>query len=187
LIILRGNLAPDGAIVKLSAVPSDLRHFSGPARIFEDEDEAIAQLRGGGIRPGDVVILRMMGPIGGPGTVFACSFMAALVGAGLGDSVAVVTDGELSGLNRGITIGQVMPEAAAGGPLAVVAEGESIRVDLNNRRIDLQVSDLEIARRLSEWSLPERHLKPGWLAIYAQVVQPLSQGAVLGNRKETRG
>jgi len=184
LIILRGNLAPDGAIVKLSAVPGDLRHFAGPARIFEDEDQAISELRAGTIRPGDVVVLRMMGPVGGPGTVFACSFMAALVGAGLGDFVAVVTDGELSGLNRGITIGQVMPEAAAGGPLAVVAEGESIRIDLDNRRIDLQVSELEIARRLSEWRLPERHLKPGWLAIYAQVVQPISQGAVLGNRKD---
>jgi dihydroxy-acid dehydratase len=185
LIILRGNLAPDGAIVKLSAVPSDLRRFTGPARIFEDEDKAIAELRGGGrIQPGDVVVLRMMGPVGGPGTVFACSFMAALVGAGLGDSVAVVTDGELSGLNRGITIGQVMPEAAAGGPLAVVAEGESICMDLTERRIDLQVSDAEITRRLSEWKLPERHLKPGWLAIYAQVVQPISQGAVLGNRKD---
>jgi dihydroxy-acid dehydratase len=185
LIILRGNLAPDGAIVKLSAVPSDLRRFSGPARIFEDEDKAIAELKAGGrIRPGDVVVLRMMGPVGGPGTVFACSFMAALVGAGLGDSVAVVTDGELSGLNRGITIGQVMPEAAAGGPLAVVAEGESICIDIAHRRIDLEVSNVEISRRLSEWKLPERHLKPGWLAIYAQVVQPISQGAVLGKRKD---
>ena len=187
LIILRGNLAPDGAIVKLSAVPSDLRKFTGPARIFEDEDQAIAELKAGGrIQPGDVVILRMMGPVGGPGTVFACSFMAALVGAGLGDSVAVVTDGELSGLNRGITIGQVMPEAAAGGPLAVVAEGESICIDLTERTIKLEVSDAEITRRLSKWAPPKRDLKPGWLSIYAQVVQPISQGAVLGNRKGTK-
>jgi dihydroxy-acid dehydratase len=182
LIILRGNLAPDGAIVKLSAVPNDLRGFTGPARIFEDEDEAINELKGGKIQRGDVVVLRMMGPVGGPGTVFACSFMAALVGAGLGDSVAVVTDGELSGLNRGITIGQVMPEAAAGGPFAVVAEGESICIDLDKRRIDLQVSDAEITRRVSEWKPRKRHLKPGWLAIYAQVVQPISKGAVLGKR-----
>jgi dihydroxy-acid dehydratase len=112
--------------------------------------------------------------------------MAALVGAGLGDAVAVVTDGELSGLNRGITIGQVMPEAAAGGPLAVVAEGETISIDLAERSIRLEVSDAEIARRLSQWSLPQRELKPGWLSIYSQIVQPIAQGAVLGNRKAAR-
>jgi dihydroxy-acid dehydratase len=181
LIILRGNLAPDGAIMKTSAVPGAFREFEGPARVFEDEDAALEELARGGIRPGDVVVLRMMGPVGGPGTVFACSMMAALVGAGLGDQVAVVTDGELSGLNRGITVGQVMPEAAAGGPLAVVREGDTIRIDVPGRRIELKVKDLE--DRLNNWRPPERNLRPGWLAIYSEVVQPIQKGAVLGRRQ----
>jgi len=181
LVILRGNLAPHGAIMKISAVPGAMRKFSGPARIFEDEDAAIRELGSGKIRAGDVVVLRMMGPFGGPGTVFACSFMAALVGAGLGDQVAVVTDGELSGLNRGITVGQVMPEAARGGPLAVVREGETIRLDIDARRIDVEAADLE--KRVREWKLPERQLKPSWLSIYSEIVQPIENGAVLGHRR----
>ncbi|MBV9573311.1 MAG: dihydroxy-acid dehydratase [Acidobacteriales bacterium] len=181
LVILRGNLAPDGAIMKISAVPGALREFEGPAKVFEDEDAAIQELAKGRIGAGDVVVLRMMGPVGGPGTVFACSLMAALVGAGLGDRTAVVTDGELSGLNRGITVGQVMPEAACGGPLAVVSDGETIRIDLSARRIDLKVDDIEA--RLKSWSPPQRELKPGWLAIYSEMVQPIQDGAVLGRRK----
>jgi dihydroxy-acid dehydratase len=180
LVILRGNLAPDGAIMKISAVPGSFREFEGPARVFEDEDAALRELGKGNIHPGDVVVLRMMGPVGGPGTVFACSMMAALVGAGLGDRVAVVTDGELSGLNRGITVGQVMPEAACGGPLAVIREGETIRIDVQNRRIDLKVQDLE--ERVKHWTRPARELRPGWLAIYSEVVQPIQKGAVLGHR-----
>jgi dihydroxy-acid dehydratase len=180
LVILRGNVAPDGAIVKLSAVPEGRREFVGPARVFDDEDAAIRELSIGGIQRGDVIVLRMMGPVGGPGTVFACSFMAALVGAGLGEDVAVVTDGELSGLNRGITIGQVMPEAACGGPLAVIREGELLRIDLMARRIDLLNG--EIDERLQDWKPVKRTLKPGWLAIYAEMVQPIKDGAVLGSR-----
>ena len=181
LVILRGNLAPDGAIMKISAVPDALKEFSGPARIFEDEDTAIRELSAEKIRPGDVIVLRMMGPVGGPGTVFACSLMAALVGAGLGDQVAVVTDGELSGLNRGITVGQVMPEAAAGGPLAVVREGETIQIDLGARQINLLAADVD--ERVEKWRPKKRQLKPGWLAIYSEVVQPIQSGAVLGVRK----
>jgi dihydroxy-acid dehydratase len=186
LIVLRGNLAPEGAIVKLSAVPEQIAQFSGPARIFEDEDIAIGELANGSIHSQDVVVLRMMGPVGGPGTVFACSFMAALVGAGLAESVAVVTDGELSGLNRGITIGQVMPEAACGGPLAVVRENETISIDLSARTIQLEVAAAEIQRRLQNWKSPERVLKPGWLSMYSQLVQPLTKGAVLGARRINR-
>ncbi len=182
LIVLRGNIAPEGAIVKFSAVPPGVERFSGPARIFEDEDVAIRHLADGSISPGDVVVLRMMGPIGGPGTVFACSFMAAAAGAGLAESIAVVTDGELSGLNRGITIGQVMPEAARGGPLAVVRENERISIDFRNRTIQLEVEATELQARLRVWRPPERNVKAGWLAIYSQVVQPLSKGAVLGPR-----
>jgi dihydroxy-acid dehydratase len=182
LIVLRGNIASEGAIVKLSAVPPGVEHFNGPARIFEDEDVAIRHLADGAISPGDVVILRMMGPIGGPGTVFACSFMAAAAGAGLAESIAVVTDGELSGLNRGITIGQVMPEAATGGPLAVVRENEPISIDFRSRTIQLDVEAAELKTRLEAWRPPARNVKAGWLAIYSQVVQPLSKGAVLGPR-----
>jgi dihydroxy-acid dehydratase len=181
LVIIRGNMAPDGAIVKVSALPSDARVFEGPARVFEDEDKAIDELAKKTIKPGDVVILRMMGPSGGPGTVFACSFMAALVGAGLSNDVSVITDGELSGLNRGITVGQVMPEAACGGPLAVVAEGEPIRIDLIKRRVDILIDAAELEGRLAQWTKPKRKLKRSWLSIYAEVVQPISKGAVLGH------
>lgn len=183
LILIRGNLAPDGAIVKLSAVPASIRRFEGPSRVFEDEDQAIDGLENGAVRPGDAVVLRMLGPKGGPGTVFAASFMAALVGAGLGETVAVITDGELSGLNSGITIGQVMPEAAEGGPLAVVRDGDVIVIDLTERTLVLKVDETELAARLAAWQPPVQDLKPGWLSFYRQLVQPLSQGAVLGERK----
>ena len=184
LVILRGNMAPDGAIVKLSAVPESGRLFEGPARIFEDEDKAIHALEPDApnkVKSGDIVILRMMGPRGGPGTVFACSFMAALVGAGHNDDVAVITDGELSGLNRGITVGQVMPEAAEGGPLAVVQEGDRVRIDLHQRKLDILIPESELKARMSAWKKPVRARKRSWLSIYAQVVQPLSKGAILGD------
>lgn len=182
LIIIRGSLAPDGAVVKLSAVPAEVRRFEGPARIFEDEDKAIEGLEDGTIKHGQVIVLRNMGPIGGPGTVFACSFMAALVGAGLGSGVAVVTDGELSGLNSGITVGQVMPEAAEGGPLGLVSDGDMISIDLNNRSIEFNVSEAELAQRRALWKPPPEPAQFGWLTLYRQLVQPLSKGAVLGKR-----
>ncbi len=180
--ILRGNLAPDGSIVKLSAIPPELNLFEGPAAIFESEDDAIASLGEGGIRPGQVIVLRGMGPKGGPGTVFAAGFVAALNGAGLAGDVAVITDGELSGLNRGIVVGQLMPEAAEGGPLAVVQPNDFIRIDLLQRRIDLNVSVEELSNRLSAWTPPEKHAEKGWLSQYEQLVQPIAKGAVLGKR-----
>jgi dihydroxy-acid dehydratase len=182
LMIIRGNLAPQGAVVKLSAVPAHVRTFSAPAIVFEDEALAIAGLETGKVKRNQVVVLRMLGPKGGPGTVFAASFMAALIGAGLGDGVAVVTDGELSGLNSGITIGQVMPEAAEGGPLAAVQDGDTINIDLHKRTIALQIPEAELKKRLS--SLPPRPptTEKGWLAQYQQLVQPLAKGAVLGAR-----
>ena len=136
IIILRGNLAPDGAIVKLAAIGAARRQFSGPANVFLGEDDAIAALGNGRISVGDVIVLRGMGPRGGPGTVFAASFVAALNGAGLGGQVAVVTDGELSGLNHGLVVGQVMPEAADGGPLAGLQQGDLVTIDLDRRVID---------------------------------------------------
>lgn len=182
LMIIRGSLAPDGALVKLAAVPAAIRRFRGEALVFEDEALAIEGLKTGAVRPGQVIVLRMLGPKGGPGTVFAASFMAALVGAGLGSEVAVVTDGELSGLNSGITIGQVMPEAAEGGPLAAVRDGDAIEIDLTARRIELQVPAEEVARRLEGFVPPEPGGRFGWLHLYGTLVQPLSRGAVLGVR-----
>ena len=183
--ILRGNLAPDGCIVKLSALPDGVDTFVGPANIYDGEDEAIEAIGQGNIKKGDVIILRNMGPKGGPGTVFACSFVAAMNGAELAPYVAVVTDGELSGLNRGIVVGQMMPEAAEGGPLAVVKQGETIKIDFNNRTINMDVSQEEIERRLEDFAPPALpdFARPGtYLAQYHELVQPLSQGAVLGKR-----
>jgi len=178
LVIVRGNLAPEGAIVKLSAVPQDMWTYRGSARVYEDEEQAIADITK--IREGEVVVLRGLGPKGGPGTVFACSFVAAANGAGIGRKIAVVTDGELSGLNRGLTIGQVMPEAAEGGPLAVVKDGDEVAIDLVKRRVDLLLDDDIIRARLAAWKPKPRPTKRSWLSIYAQVVQPMSKGAVLG-------
>lgn len=182
LTIIRGNLAPLGAIVKLSGLDGVQRLFTGPARVYEDEDLAMEHLAKGHILSGDIVILRMMGPVGGPGTVFACSFMAALSGAGLAGTVAVVTDGELSGLNKGITIGQVMPEAARGGPLAIVKEGEVIRIDLTEKKIDLLIPEPVYQQRLNNWVPVKRKLENNWLKFYAENVTPIEKGAVFGKR-----
>jgi dihydroxy-acid dehydratase len=179
LKIIRGNLAPHGAIVKLSAVPEDRYEFKGPARVYEGEDEAIEGLVRDEIREGDVIVLRGLGPRGGPGTVFAASFAAALNGAGFSGSVAVVTDGELSGLNRGLIVGQVMPEAADGGPLALVEEGDEIEIDLRRGVIDLLVEDAMIDARKAAWTPPPPTRERGWLAQYSRLVQPIEKGATL--------
>jgi dihydroxy-acid dehydratase len=175
LIILRGSLAPDGSIVKVAGVGrATRRQFTGPAKVFVGEDDAIAALGNGRIEPGDVIVLRGMGPRGGPGTVFAASFVAALNGAGLGGHVAVVTDGELSGLNHGLVVGQIMPEAADGGPLAGLADGDVVSIDLDGRRIDTNpVRDGDPVRAAAQ--VPER----GWLGQYAALVGPIQRGAVL--------
>lgn len=174
LIILRGSVAPDGAIVKVAGVGAARRQFEGPAVVFTAEDDAIDALGAGEIHPGDVIVLRGMGPRGGPGTVFAASFVAALNGAGLGGQVAVVTDGELSGLNHGLVVGQVMPEAADGGPLAGIEHGDLIRIDLDARRIDADPARHGEPVRAGD-SRPER----GWLGQYAALVGPIQKGAVL--------
>jgi dihydroxy-acid dehydratase len=179
LKIIRGNLAPHGAIVKLSAVPEDRYEFKGSARVYEGEDEAIESLGRGEIRDGDVIVLRGLGPRGGPGTVFAASFAAALNGAGFSGSVAVVTDGELSGLNRGLIVGQIMPEAADGGPLALVEEGDEIEIDLRRSVINLLVEDDVIDAREAAWTPPPPTRERGWLAQYSRLVQPIEKGATL--------
>jgi len=174
LLILRGSLAPDGAIVKVAGVGAARRQFRGPARVFAGEDEALAALGDGGIEPGHVIVLRGMGPRGGPGTVFAASFVAALSGAGLAGQVAVVTDGELSGLNHGLVVGQVMPEAADGGPLAGVRDGDAITIDLDARLIDA-----EPVRDGHPVTAGDPAGERGWLGQYAALVGPIQRGAVL--------
>lgn len=180
LALFRGSLAPQGAVVKLGAIPQDMRHFRGPARVYETEEDAIAAIGDGRMQPGDVAVLRGLGPKGGPGTVFAAGFVAALNGAGLASRVACVTDGELSGLNRGITIGQVMPEGAEGGPLALVREGDTIDINVDARRVDLQVDPEDLDRRQEQWTPPPPPSERSWLTFYWHLVQPLTKGAVLG-------
>lgn len=182
IAIFRGNLSPHGSIVKLSALPREMEVFEGKAKIFNGEDEAIAAIGRGEICNGDAIVLRNMGPKGGPGTVFACSFVSALNGANLAANIAVITDGELSGLNRGIVIGQVMPEAAAGGPLAIIKDGETIKIDFINRRLDVEISQEEINKRLAAWQPPKHENVKGYLKQYYELVQPIEQGAVLGYR-----
>ena len=174
LLIMRGSLAPDGAIVKVAGAGTARRRFSGAANVFATEEEAISALGDGQIRPGDVIVLRGMGPRGGPGTVFAASFVAALNGAGLAGQVAVVTDGELSGLNHGLVVGQVMPEAADGGPLAGVRSGDTLSIDLDARLLD--ATPLRNGTPVTAGS-PDR--ERGWLGQYAALDGPVQQGAVL--------
>jgi dihydroxy-acid dehydratase len=174
LLILRGSLAPDGAVVKVAGAGNARRRFTGPAEVFAGEDAAIAALGTGDIAEGSVIVLRGMGPRGGPGTVFAASFVAALNGAGLGGRVAVVTDGELSGLNHGLVVGQVMPEAADGGPLAGVRTGDTITIDLDARALHT-----DPARDGAPVTSGRPGRERGWLGQYAALVGPVQQGAVL--------
>ncbi len=174
LIILRGSLAPDGCIVKVAGVGSARRRFSGPAKVYAGEDAAIAGIGSGEITDGDVIVLRGMGPRGGPGTVFAASFVAALNGAGMGGRVAVVTDGELSGLNYGLVVGQVMPDAAVGGPLAGVQNGDTITIDLDARLLEATP-----VRDGAPVTAGRPQDERGWLGQYAALVGPLQKGAVL--------
>ena len=179
LLIMRGSLAREGAIFKMGNADEKASRFVGPAKVFSGQEEAIAALGKGLIPTGSVVVLRGLGPIGGPGMALASSFVAAIDGAGLSKSVAVVTDGQLSGLNRGIAIGQVCPEAGAGGPIALVKDGDEIAIDVESRTVDLNVDAAELAARArvaGPWKVAE---EKGWLSIYAQTVQPLSRGAVL--------
>ncbi|WP_395310508.1 dihydroxy-acid dehydratase [Mycobacterium sp. AMU20-3851] len=182
LTLVRGSLAPLGAVVKVGAFGDAELCFTGPAKVFDSGEDAQASLAVGGIVAGDVVVLRGGGPKGGPGTVMSASFVAALFGAGLGGVVAVVTDGELSGLNHGIAVGGVMPEAAEGGPIALVETGDQVEIDLVGRRLELAVSDSELAarrERLDQLAPTEGTYQRGWLAFYRTLVTPLREGAVL--------
>ena len=177
LAILRGNLAPEGCVVKLSG--HERRHHVGPARVFEGEEEAMAAVeKGGVIQAGDVVVIRNEGPAGGPGMREMLAVTAAIVGAGLGDSVALLTDGRFSGATHGFMAGHVAPEAARGGPIAAVADGDEITIDVDNRRLDVALDDETIASRLAEYVSPVRDNLPVVLEKYADQVRSASVGAV---------
>ncbi|HWT23708.1 MAG TPA: dihydroxy-acid dehydratase [Solirubrobacteraceae bacterium] len=176
LAILRGNLAPEGSVVKLSG--HERVHHEGPARVFESEEEAMAAVTGRRIRAGDVVVIRNEGPAGGPGMREMLAVTAALVGEGLGGDVALLTDGRFSGATRGFMAGHVAPEAVAGGPIAAVRDGDTITIDVPNRRLDIALPDEEIARRVAAYERPAPSVSDGVLAKYAKLVSSASEGAV---------
>lgn len=179
IVVVRGSLAPDGAIIKLAVNDDRKMQFSGPANIYHSREEAIEGLRKGEIVKGQVVVLRGLGVKGGPGMAMTSAFIFALDGAGLGEHVAVVTDGQLSGLvNKGLVVGEISPEAADGGPLGLIEEGDRISIDVERRKIDLNVPDGELAARRQRWRQRGQDER-GWLSIYARNVQPLPKGAVL--------
>ncbi len=179
LAVLKGSLAPRGAVVKQQAVDAKLMRFSGPARVFDREDEAVEAVNAGQIQPGQVVVVRYEGPAGGPGMREMLALTALISGGPLNGLVALVTDGRFSGATRGAAIGHISPEAAEGGPLALVADGDLISIDIPGRRLDLQVSAGELARRAAAWTRPAPRFAKGYLARYATLVSSADQGAVL--------
>jgi len=180
IAVLRGNLAPDGAVIKASGVDPAMMHHVGPARVYDSEEEVQAGLLDGRVQPGDVLVVRYEGPRGGPGMRELSLPAAILVGMGLSDSVAMVTDGRFSGATRGPCVGHVCPEAALGGPLAALRDGDVIEIDVRGRSIDVRLSDVELEARLAAWTPPAKDIPPGFLRLYADCVGPASRGAVLG-------
>ena len=179
IAVLRGNLAQDGCVVKQSAVAPEMMVHRGPARVYNSEDEAIADIYAKKINPGDVVVIRYEGPKGGPGMREMLNPTSAICGMGLGESVALITDGRFSGATRGASIGHVSPEAAAGGTIGLVEEGDMISIDIPNCSIELEVSDEELAKRKAAWVCPEPKVKTGYLARYAKMVTSADKGAIL--------
>lgn len=179
IAILFGNLAPDGTVVKRSACAPELMKHTGPARVFNDESEAMEAVQKQQIHAGDVVVIRYEGPKGGPGMREMLAVTAALAGQGLDRQVALITDGRFSGATRGASLGHCSPEAAVGGPIALVQEGDKITLDINAYKITLEVSDEELARRRAAWNAPEPKVKTGYLARYAKLVSSADKGAIL--------
>ena len=179
LAVLKGNLAPDGSVVKRSAVVPEMMVHEGPARVFDCEEDAIAAIKGGKIVPGDVVVIRYEGPKGGPGMREMLNPTSAIAGMGLGSSVALITDGRFSGASRGASIGHVSPEAAVGGPIALVEEGDIIKIDINNTMITLDVPDDVLAQRKAAWKPRTPKVTTGYLARYAAMVTSGNRGAIL--------
>jgi dihydroxy-acid dehydratase len=178
LVILRGNLAPDGCVVKIAGYAA--HNHTGPARVFDSEEATFAALKAGQIEPGDVVVIRYEGPSGGPGMREMLAVTGAIQGAGLGESVALLTDGRFSGATRGLMAGHVAPEAARGGPIAAVREGDTITFDFDTRELRLEVGDAEIEMRLSTWTAPAPRYETGVLAKYARLVSSAATGAITG-------
>ena len=179
IAIIRGNLAPDGAVIKQSAVVKGMLKNTGRARVFESEEDAQETILAGGIKPGDIVVIRYEGPKGGPGMREMLNPTSALAGMGLDSSVALITDGRFSGGTRGAAIGHVSPEAAHGGPIAFVQEGDEISIDIPGKRLDLMVSEDELEKRSANWKPPAPKITSGYLARYAKLVSSAAQGAVV--------
>ena len=179
IAVLKGNLAPEGCVVKRSAVAPEMMLHTGPARVFNSEEEAITAIYAGKIVPGDVVVIRYEGPKGGPGMREMLNPTSAICGMGLGESVALITDGRFSGATRGASIGHVCPEAAQGGPIGLVEEGDIISIDIPACKIELQVDEATLAARRAKWICPEPKIKTGYLARYAKLVTSAARGAVL--------
>lgn len=179
IAVLKGNLAPDGSVVKRSAVAEEMMHHKGTARVFDCEEDALSAIYDGKINPGEVVVIRYEGPKGGPGMREMLNPTSAIMGSGLGNCVALITDGRFSGATRGAAIGHVSPEAAVGGPIALVKEGDMIEIDIPANTINLLVSDEELAKRKAEWKPRQPKITTGYLARYAKLVTSGAQGAVL--------
>ena len=179
IALLKGNLAPDGCVVKQAAVAPEMMRHSGPARVFDSEEDALSAIYDGRINAGDVVVIRYEGPRGGPGMREMLYPTSAICGMGLGSSVALVTDGRFSGATRGAAIGHVSPEAAAGGPIALVHEGDTVEIDIPSGRITLAVAEEELARRRGEWRQPRPKVTTGYLSRYAKQVSSADKGAIL--------
>ena len=179
IAVLKGNFAQNGCVVKRSAVAPEMLKHSGPARVYNSEEEAIKAIFGGDIKSGDVVIIRYEGPKGGPGMREMLSPTSALAGMGLDKEVALITDGRFSGASRGASIGHVSPEAMAGGNIALIQEGDIIEIDINEGIINVKVSDEELNNRRNNWVAPEPKIKRGYLARYAKMVSGADKGAVL--------
>ncbi|MFT3985496.1 MAG: dihydroxy-acid dehydratase, partial [Lachnospiraceae bacterium] len=179
IAILKGNLAPDSGVVKRSAVVPEMLVHEGPARVFECEEDAVNAIKNGKIVEGDVVVIRYEGPKGGPGMREMLNPTSAIAGMGLGSSVALITDGRFSGASRGASIGHVCPEAAVGGPIALVKEGDLIRINIPENRLDFEVSEEELAKRKAEWKPKAPKVTTGYLARYQKLVTSGDKGAVL--------
>lgn len=179
IAVLKGSLAPEGAVVKQGAIAAGMFQFTGTARVFEHEDAAMAYLREGKVVPKDVLIIRNEGPKGGPGMRESLALTAAVAGCGLGDKIAIVTDGRFSGGTRNLSIGHVSPEAADGGPIALIKDGDQVLIDLPARKLDLLVDEAEMQKRRAVWRRPSPKYTRGWLARYAKVVTSAARGAIL--------
>lgn len=179
IAILRGNLAPDGAVVKESAIAPEMKKRRGPARVFDSEETAVEAILNKEINANDIVVIRYEGPKGGPGMREMLTPTSALAGMGLDTSVALITDGRFSGGTRGAAIGHISPEAEEGGPIALIKEGDEIEIDIENCRVDVVLSDEELEKRKSKWTKPEIKIKSGYLALYSRLVSSAAQGAVL--------